>query len=57
VREKEHWRRVVSDARRVERGWKVFVCRRPYKHSDPMVNVTLDEQGQVLDYDKFRSLE
>jgi hypothetical protein len=57
VTEREHWRRVVSDARRVEQGWKVFVARRPYKRSDPSVNVVLDERGQILDYDKFRTLE
>jgi hypothetical protein len=57
VKEREHWTRVVSEARRVEEGWKVFVARRPYKPSDPTVNVVLDERGQVLGYDKFRSLE
>ena len=57
VREREHWTRVVSEARRVEQGWKVFVARRPHKPSDPTVNVVLDERGQILDYDKFRTLE
>jgi hypothetical protein len=57
VREREHWRKVVSEARSVERGWKVFVARRPYSPHDPMVNVTLDARGQVLEYDKFRNYE
>jgi len=53
----EDWRRVDSDAREVDRGWKVFVVRRPYSAHDPMVNVTLDQRGQVLEYDKFRNYE
>ena len=57
VKEREHWERVVSDARRVEQGWKVLVERRPYKPSDWTVNVTLDDRGQVLDYDKFQNLK
>jgi hypothetical protein len=57
VRERESWRRVVSDARKVEQGWKVFVERRPFKPSDPIVKVVLDERGQVLDYHKFHILE
>ena len=57
VRKREHWRKVVSEARSVERGWKVFVARRPYSPHDPMVNVTLNARGQVLDYDKFRNYE
>ena len=57
VREREHWRRVVADARGAEQGWKVFVARRPYNPHDAMVNVLLDQRGQVLEYDKFRSYE
>jgi hypothetical protein len=55
VREREHWRKVVSEARIVEQGWKVFVARRPYNPHDPMVNVTLDPRGRLLEYDKFRN--
>ena len=55
VREREHWRRVDSAAHTVEQHWKVFVVRRPYNHHDPLVNVILDQRGQVLGYDKFRN--
>lgn len=57
VTDEEHWTRVVSDVRKVEEGWRVFVCQRSYNPHDPSVNVTLDGRGQVLDYDKFRSLK
>ncbi len=57
VREKEHWRHVDSDVRAVERGWKVFVCRKPSRSGEAVVNVTVDERGKVRGYDKFESLE
>jgi hypothetical protein len=53
VREREKWTRVDCEAQRTDRGWKIFVVPKPIRLVGPMVNLGVDERGQLITYDKW----
>jgi len=52
VKAKEKWKRVGSDVKKLDNGWRVFVARVPSNFGTPFVIVTVDENGEVTGYQK-----
>lgn len=57
VNQREKWKRVDYEARRIDAGWKVSVCPKPIKITGPVVFMTLDESGRLTSYERVYNLE